>query len=164
MGYFVKRIGVAEDLDWADVCKDASTDDEFDEELEIEYKVGLGLDAGRGVYLPEAWPEGTTRKAWGEIQNKLWGVYDARVKYESAITKYQNQIEKIEEQQEALEDKADTLRTEWEHKVVMQVLDDLADTVIAGLKQVELSTQEGRGDIQGVIKTVCEVRPGRARH
>ena len=75
--------------------------------LEIEYKVGLGLDAGRGRYLPEAWPEGTTRKAWGEIQNKLWGVYDARVKYESAITKYQNQIEKIEEEQAALEDKAD---------------------------------------------------------
>ena len=44
----------------------------------------------------------------------MWGVYDAKIEYESAMTAYENQIEKIEEQEETIEDKADTLGTKYE--------------------------------------------------
>ena len=40
---------------------------------------------------------GARRKASGEIQSKLWDVYDKRAEYESAIEAYENQIEKIDE-------------------------------------------------------------------
>jgi hypothetical protein len=162
VGYFVDPIGsevAGNELDKSEVCKDASTSAEFDEELEVEYTVGLGLDAGRGRYLPAAWPEGTTRKAWGEIQNKLWGVYDSRVKYETAITKYNNVIEKLEEEREAIVDKAEEAGNEFDLKATQKVLNETIDIAILVAKEVALGFEAAEEETKSSFEASAECAP-----
>ena len=138
LGNFIEPIHAyaGDKLDDNDACP--GEDDPYSETLNIEYTVGVGLDAGRGRYLPEAWPEGTARKAWGEVQNKLWGVYDARVKYESAITKYSDQIDKIERQRSAIEDKQDVLSHEYTIKVEQKTFNEVTDALILAVKEIQM--------------------------
>ena len=105
--------------------------------LTVEYKVAVGLDAGRGRYLPESW-EGASRKAWGEIQNKLWTTYDKRVAYEQAIVAYDNKVAAIDRAIQALKDRSATLANEetemGEYKTAVQ----RAQTELAVAKALQI--------------------------
>ncbi len=81
------------------------------ENLVLDYTVGIGLDAGFGRYKPLSWPDDSARKAWGEIQRKMWGVYDAKTEYETAAVAYNNHVEALEEHYKAMKDRAEYLRT-----------------------------------------------------
>ena len=87
------------------LCPNPSTDNELD----VKYRVGIGLDAGRGRFKPDSWPENSARKAPGEIQNRLQELNQARVEFEMAIQAYQNQVEKINGMQKKIKEKAQYL-------------------------------------------------------
>ena len=103
LGHYVHALTPEAWQDWETVCPAGQTADP--DTLKVKYEVGIGLDKGRGRYLPSTWV-GASRQAWGEAQNKLWSVYDKRVEYEKSIEEYQNLIEEIEEDTEALKDHA----------------------------------------------------------
>jgi hypothetical protein len=69
--------------------------------LELQYVVGIGLDAGRGRFKPSAWPESSARKAPGDIQNAIQALNQARIEYELAILEYKGGIAQLEEFQNA---------------------------------------------------------------
>ncbi len=98
------------------------------------------------------------RQAWGEIQNKLWGVYDSRVAYENAILKYQHQIEKIQQQREAIEDKADGSEHEFDLRITQQALTEVIDVVILVAKEAHCRSRRPRDTIKGTFKRQSSVR------
>jgi hypothetical protein len=77
--------------------------------ISVKHTVGIGLDAGRGRFKPASWPEGSARKAPGEIQNTLQALTQARLEYEMAIRAYKNHVEKMDGFQKAIKDKAQVL-------------------------------------------------------
>ncbi len=89
-----------------DVCNSA---DVFAPTKKVDYTVGVGLDAGYGRYKPNSWPGTAARKSWGEVQRKMWGVYDAKTAYENSALAYRNQVEAIEQQYKAMKDRAEYL-------------------------------------------------------
>lgn len=89
----------------------------------VPYVVGVGLDEGRGRYLPETW-SGATRKSWGDIQLKMWTVYDTRVEYETAIAAYDNHVAEIAQAARAIEDRYETLKRE------RKLQKDYRDTIV----------------------------------
>jgi len=92
-----------------DLCPDVNLKKGGSHKIKIRYRVGVGLDAGRGRFKPASWPEGSARKAPGEIQNALQDLTEARLEYEIAITAYQNQVERIDSMQQKIQEKAQYL-------------------------------------------------------
>jgi len=113
LGFFVEDLDEGRIDEGADyICPGgAGTQPDEPNSIQVEYVVGVGLDAGRGRYLPESWA-GATRKAWGDIQNKMWTVYDTRVAYEQAIVAYNNHVASIEASAQAIKDRYETLKRE----------------------------------------------------
>jgi hypothetical protein len=106
LGFYVQSLSPAAWTDREAVCPGYKKGEP--DHLDIAYTVGVGLDEGRGRYLPESW-DGASRKAWGEIQNAMWTVYDTRVAYEQAVVTYDNKLEEIKQTVAALQDRYTTL-------------------------------------------------------
>ncbi len=115
------------------------------ENLELDYTVGVGLDAGFGRYKPSAWPDDSARKAWGEIQRKMWGVYDAKTEYETAAVAYRNHVEALEQHYLAMKDRAEYLERK-------NALDAATKGIVLGLDETLKAIDIGK-DVYDIIKT-----------
>lgn len=80
----------------------------------IEYRIGIGLDAGRGRFKPSAWPESSSRRAPGDIQNAIQALNQARNEYEQAILAYQDGIKQLEEFKQAYDARAEYIKSKRE--------------------------------------------------
>lgn len=69
----------------------------------------IGLDGGIARYKPKAWPAGDVRAPVGEIQVKMWGVYDAKIEYEMSLLAYQNHVKQIEDAIATIKERAEYL-------------------------------------------------------
>ena len=79
------------------------------ETLDIEYRIGTGLDAGYGRFKPTSWPEDSKRAAPGEIQNALQALYQARMEYEMAVIAYQGHAGSVEGVAKRIKDRYEVL-------------------------------------------------------
>ncbi|MBC8447965.1 MAG: right-handed parallel beta-helix repeat-containing protein [Chloroflexi bacterium] len=100
--------------DGGDVCKSIGNTEPLT--LTVEYRIGVGLDAGRGRFRPESWLPDSARKAPGEIQNALQALNQARLQYEMAIRVYENHVEKMVSTQTKIEERAEYLDKKRELK------------------------------------------------
>ena len=107
--------------------------------VEVPYTITIGLDAGYGRYKPEAWPDTAARKSWGEIQRKMWGVYDAKAEYESALSTYQALFASITEKYAAMKDRSAYLQKKnavtVNQKMTFLALDETMGIITASIKR-----------------------------
>jgi len=149
LGNFPKRARLA--IVFGELCKPVNLNKEDPEyqPLEIQHRVSIGLDAGRGRFKPASWPEDSARKAPGEVQNALQELNQARLEYEMAITAYQNQVEKIDGMQKKIKEKAHYLtgmniikETErWEIYALDQVV-RVTKMLAKGIREFGKTTKE----------------------
>ncbi|MCB0126760.1 MAG: hypothetical protein KDE58_31090, partial [Caldilineaceae bacterium] len=126
--------------------------------LTFTYEVDLDLDGGRGRYLPDTWQD-STRKAWGEIQRKLWGVYDSRNEYEQAVTAYDNHVTEMENKVETIKDRYEVLKESNRlRKHNQSSLNDL-DFLIFGMKEGAMAFRLVSDALEFSIDAVAEGVP-----
>jgi hypothetical protein len=142
LGKFPQR--TMRELAKGDLCPDVNLKKDGSNKVKIEYRIGVGLDAGRGRFKPASWPEDSARKAPGEIQNALQDLTEARLEYEMAITAYQNQVERIDSMQQKIKEKAEYLRS-------MRQLQDSERWTIFSLDQTIRV-------LKGIAKTINEFK------
>jgi len=160
LGFFVEHIDrntVANDY----VCRDGTPGVQpgQPERLQVEHRVGTGLDKGRGRFKPASWPEDSARKAPGDIQNALQALYQARTEYEMAITAYQNQIEAMEGKAQAIKDRYEVLKEKGRLLENHQATLNALDGVILGLKETQLGLQTALTIVKDFSKAAASCVP-----
>ncbi|MEI8081375.1 MAG: PKD domain-containing protein, partial [Actinomycetes bacterium] len=127
--------------------------------LQITKTMGLGLDSAYGRYLPSSWPEAPLRKSLGDVQMKLWGVYDTRNEYEQSLVAYENHTRAVEELATAIKDRYEVLERKGEIlKTKRTVLDSLDSGIITANEIIRVLTNVGDG-ISSTFKTSSECLP-----
>ena len=116
--------------------------------LTIEYRIGTGLDKGRGRFRPDSWPAGSARAAPGEIQNTIQALYQARIEYEIAAIAYQNHVEGMQDMAASIHDRHEVLKAQngllEDHQATMNTL----DTVILALSEIKLLIETIAEDVK----------------
>ncbi|MFQ5343641.1 MAG: hypothetical protein ACE5F6_19035, partial [Anaerolineae bacterium] len=140
LGHYVEylkdedRAHLNEDL----ICPHVNRAGEETGKLEIEYRVGIGLDKGRGRFKPASWPEDSSRKAVGDVQNAIQALNQARLEYEMAIQAYQNHVIKLDATQKKIKERAEMLKKKEDVKLSTFVTFKAIDAIILAAKELAL--------------------------
>jgi hypothetical protein len=124
------------------ICPHVNRADEESDKLEIQYTVGVGLDKGRGRFKPASWPEDSSRKAVGDIQNAIQALNQARLEYELAIQVYQNHVIVLDATQKKIKERADMLKKKEDVKISTFVTFKAVDALIASAKEWALVSKK----------------------